>query len=158
MLAPRHTASVRIVVALKPRSLRNGLANPGRLTTEEGGAEIAGHALHRALPHDGAQRAKQQAAWRARRLRRSDDGRFRVEYLRGERLPVGQTPLQLTPGVRLGESARAECVVRVLELCAQLLDDLELALARQFERLEAAPDEREEIRHSPVRPPPARRA
>ena len=124
----------------------------------EGGAEIAGHALHRALPHDGAQRAKRQAAWRARRLRRSDDGRFCVEYLRGERLPVGETPLQLAPGVRLGETAREECVVRVLELCGQLLDDLELALTRQFERLEASPDEREEIRHSPVRPPPARRA
>jgi hypothetical protein len=107
---------------------------------------------------DGAQYAKRQAAWSARRLRGSDDGPFCLEHLRGEGLPVGQTPLQLTPGVRLGEPAREECVVRVLELCRQFLDDLELALTRQFQRLEAAADECEEIRHSPVRPPPVRPA
>ena len=123
-----------------------------------GRAEIAGQTLHRTLLHDGAQHAKRQAARRARRLRGSDDRSFRLEHLRGERLPVGQTPLQLTPRVRLGEAAREECVVCVLELCGQLLDDLEFALAREFEGLESAPDEREEIRHSPVRPPPARPA
>jgi hypothetical protein len=124
----------------------------------EGRAEIGGQALHRALPHDGAQCAKPQAAWGARRLRGSDDSPFRLEHLPGERLPVGQTPLQFTPGVRLGETAREECLVRILELCGQFLDNLELALTRQFERLEAAADEREEIRHSPVRPRPARPA
>jgi len=89
-------------------------------------------------------------------LRQPDDDRLGFEQLVAERLPVRELPLKLVPCLFVGTPLGDEGLIGVLDLCRQLLDDLELTLPRQSERRQMFVDEALEITHGrdPPRPAP----